>query len=106
MAIKSVKCRAEQSSSFGHSRPSPRTHMTIYDTQLHDITPHSSSAVHSSLQESCQTTALSRDYSPHYSVRRRFMGELYSAAVDKAVDIWYNTGVGVKETQQTRSKTK
>jgi len=25
-------------------------------------------------------------------------------ALDKALDIWYNTGVGLKETQQTGTK--
>jgi hypothetical protein len=39
MAIKPALCGADQSSSFGHSRPSTRTHMTIYDTQLYNTDP-------------------------------------------------------------------
>ena len=39
MAIKPALCRADQSSSFGHSRLPTRTHITVYDTQLHNTDP-------------------------------------------------------------------
>ena len=58
MAFKPALCRADQSSSFGHLRPSPQTSVTITTNcpPLHNPLP--ARAVHSALQESCQATAL------------------------------------------------
>ena len=86
MAFKPALCRADQSSSFGHLRPPPQTSVTTTPNcpPLHD--PHHACAAHSTVQESCQATALR------------------VGALDKALDIWYNTGVGLKETQQTGTK--
>ena len=87
MAFKSVQCRADQSSSFGHLRPPPQTSVTttLNRPPLHNPLP--ARAVHSALQESCQATAL-------YDTALRV------GALDKALDIWYNTGVGLKETHK------
>ena len=63
MAFKPALCGADQSSSFGHLRPSPRTEITT--------TP---------IQESCHAFRYS--------------------ALDKALDMWYTTGVGLKETHK------
>ena len=71
MANKPALCRADQSSSFGHLRPSPRTEITNTPSRT--------------VQESCQATALFAR----------------AAALDKALDMWYTIGVGLKETQQT-----
>ena len=79
MAFKSVQCRASQSSSFGHLELSPRTSVTI--------TPNCS-PLHS---------APTRIMPNHSAV-------LHTAAVDKALDIWYTIGVGVKETHKTGTK--
>ncbi len=86
MAIKPALCRADQSSSFGHLRPPPQTSVTttLNCTLQHE--PHPAHAVHSTLQESCQAAA-------------------HAGALDKALDTWYNTGVGLKETQQTGALT-
>ena len=85
MAIKPALCRADQSSSFGHLRPPPQTSVTTTPncTPLH--IPHHACAAHSTIQESCQATAL----------------RCAQGALDKALDIWYNTGVGLKKNTQT-----
>ena len=82
MANKPALCGAEQSSSFGHFRPPPQTSVTTTPgcPPLHE--PHPAHAVYNSAQESCQAGA-------------------HTGALDKALDTWYNTGVGLKETQQT-----
>ena len=82
MAFKPALCRADQSSSFGHLRPPPQTSVTTTPgcLPLHD--PHHACAVYNSVQESCQATALR------------------TGALDKALDIWYNTGVGLKKTHK------
>ncbi len=71
MANKPALCRAGQSSSFGHFRLSQHTPVTttLKCTQQHDP-PHAN------------TTQL---HTIHCS-----------KALDKALDTWYNTGVGVK----------
>ena len=84
MAFKPALCRADQSSSFGHLRPSPQTSVTITPNCPPLHIPHLAHATHSALQESCQATAL-------YGVA------LHVGALDKALDIWYNTGVGLKK---------
>jgi len=83
MAFKPALCRADQSSSFGHLRPPPQTSVTTTLNCILQHNPHPARAVHSALQESCQATAL-------YDTALRV------GALDKALDIWYNTGVGVK----------
>jgi len=82
MAIKPALCRADQSSSFGHLRPPPQTSVTttLNRAPLHN--PHPARAVYNSAQESCQAAA-------------------HAGALDKALDTWYNTGVGLKETHKT-----
>ena len=70
MAFKPALCGADQSSSFGHLRPSPRTEITNTPSRT--------------VQESCQATALFAR----------------AAALDKALDMWYTTGVGLKETHK------
>ena len=91
MAIKPALCRVDQSSSSSHLRPPPQTSVTTTPNcpPLHD--PHHACAAHSTIQESCQATALNDT-------------ALHVGALDKALDIWYNTGVGLKETQQTGTK--
>jgi len=43
---------------------------------------------------------------PSYEALQRGARLLFrTGALDKALDTWYNTGVGLKETQQTRNKT-
>ena len=88
MAIKPALCRADQSSSFGHLRPPPQTSVTTTRNcpPLHD--PHHACTAHSAIQESCQATALNDT-------------ALRVGALDKALDIWYNTGVGLKKNTQT-----
>ena len=78
MAIKPALFGASQSSSFGHFRPPPQTSVTttLNCTSLHN--PLHANTVLYSTQESCQATAR-------------------SGALDKALDKWYNTGVGLKE---------
>ena len=83
MAFKSVLCRADQSSSFGHFRPSPQTSVTTTPNRASLYGAHPARAIHSTLQESCQTTALFTR----------------AAALDKALDMWYTIGVGLKKTQ-------
>ena len=73
MAFKPVLSGASQSSSFGHLRPPPQTSVTT-------------------------TLNCTLQHEPHPTQRR---SQQQSKAVDKAVDTWYNTGVGLKETQQT-----
>ena len=42
---------------------------------------------------------------PSYEALQRGARLLFRGrALDKALDTWYNTGVGLKETQQTRTK--
>ena len=91
MAIKPALGCADQSSSFGRLRPPPQTSVTTTRNcpPLHD--PHHACVTHSAIQESCQATALNDT-------------ALHAGALDKALDIWYNTGVGLKETQQTGAK--
>jgi hypothetical protein len=77
MAIKPALFGASQSSSFGHLRPPPQTSVTT----THNCTPlhnplHANTVLYST-QESCQAAAL--------------------GALDKALDKWYNTGVGLNE---------
>ena len=68
MAFKPALCRADQSSSFGHSRPSPQTSVTTtLNCTLHHDPPHANNP----------------------TIR-------HTKALDKALDTWYNTGVGVK----------
>jgi len=81
MAIKPALCRADQSSSFGHFRPSPQTSITTTLNCILRHNPHPARAVYNSAQESCQAAA-------------------HAGALDKALDIWYNTGVGLKETHK------
>ena len=78
MANKPALCRAEQSSSFGHFRPSTQTSVTttLNCTPRHN--PLHANTVLYSAQESCQAAA-------------------HAGALDKALDTWYNTGVGLKE---------
>ena len=87
MAFKSVQCRADQSSSFGHLRPPPQTSVTTTPNCPPLHVPHHACATHSTIQESCQATAL-------------YGAALHAGALDKALDIWYNTGVGLKETHK------
>mgnify|MGYP003628596759 CR=1 FL=1 len=69
MAFKPALCRADQSSSFGHSRPSPQTSVTTTPNRaLHHDPPHANNP----------------------TIR-------HTKALDKALDTWYNTGVGLKE---------
>ena len=77
MAIKPALFGASQSSSFGHFRPPPQTSVTttLNCTPLHN--PLHANTVLYSAQESCQAAA-------------------HTKALDKALDTWYNTGVGVK----------
>ena len=84
MAFKPALCRADQSSSFGHLRPPPQTSVTTTPNcpPLHIL--HPARVVHSAIQESCQATALNDT-------------ALRVGALDKALDIWYNTGVGLKK---------
>ena len=78
MALKPALCRADQSSSFGHFRPSPQTSITTTLNCILRHNPHPARAVYNSAQESCQAVA-------------------HTGALDKALDKWYNTGVGLKE---------
>ena len=87
MAFKPALCRADQSSSFGHLRPPPQTSVTTTLNCILQHNPHPARAVHSTIQESCQATAL-------------YGAALHVGALDKALDIWYNTGVGLKETHK------
>ena len=84
MAFKSVQCRADQSSSFGHLRPPPQTSVTTTPNRapLHNP-PHANTVLYSA-QESCQAAA-------------------HAGALDKALDIWYNTGVGLKKNTTNRN---
>ena len=79
MAFKPVLSGASQSSSFGHLRPPPQTSVTttLNCTPLHN--PLHANTVLYSAQESCHAAAP-------------------SGALDKALDKWYNTGVGLKNT--------
>ena len=88
MAIKPALCSADQSSSFGHLRPPPQTSVTTTPNCPPLHVPHHARATHSTLQESYQTTALNDT-------------ALRVGALDKALDIWYNTGVGLKKNTQT-----
>ncbi len=81
MAIKPALCRADQSSSFGHFSPPPQTSVTTIPYRAPPHGPHHARAVHSAVQESCQAGALSAR----------------TGALDKALDIWYTTGVGLKK---------
>jgi len=91
MAFKPALCRAGQSSSFGHFRPPPQTSITTTLNHILRHNPHPARAVHSTLQESCQATAL-------YDTALRV------GALDKALDIWYTTGVGLKETHKQEQR--
>ena len=75
MTIKPALCRADQSSSFGHLRPSPQTSVTTTPNCPLPHNPPPAHKVHSAVQESCQTRALN-DYDSLYSVRRRTQGHL------------------------------
>ena len=93
MAIKPALCCAEQSSSFGHLRPPPQTSVTTTrNCPLLHILHHARAVYNSTLQESCQ----------EYGVRPTESSPLqhctwgHSKALDKALDTWYNIGVGVK----------
>ena len=86
MAFKPALCRADQSSSFGHLRPPPQTSITTTLNCILQHNPHPARAVYNSAQESCQAAALR------------------VGALDKALDIWYNTGVGLKKNTQTGAK--
>ena len=98
MAIKPALCRADQSSSFGHLRPPPQTSVTTTPNCPPLHVPHHARATHSTVQESCQTTpsceALQRGAQP-------LSRGIAVGALDKALDIWYNTGVGLKKNTQT-----
>ena len=92
MAFKPALCRADQSSSFGHLRPPPQTSVTTTRNcpPLHVL--HHARATHSAIQESCQAAAYS---SPGiFDINDT---ALHVGALDKALDIWYNTGVGLKK---------
>ena len=80
MAFKSVKCRASQSSSFGHLELSPHASVTITLNCTLQHEPHPTQR---------STQQLTR-IMPNYDTA------LHVAAVDKALDTWYNTGVGFK----------
>jgi len=102
MTIKPALCRADQSSSFGHLRPPPQTSVTTTPNCPPLHVPHHARAIHSTIQELCQTTpsceALQRGAQP---LSRGIADTKRVGALDKALDTWYNTGVGLKETQQT-----
>ena len=84
MAFKPALCRADQSSSFGHLRPPPQTSITTTPNCLPLHIPHHARATHSSPGIfDINDTALR------------------VGALDKALDIWYNTGVGLKKNTQT-----
>ncbi len=81
MAFKPALCRADQSSSFGHLRPPPQTSITTTLNRISRHNPHRAPAIHSALTRimpSCSAT-------------------LRVGALDKALDIWYTTGVGLKK---------
>ena len=90
MAIKPVLFGASQSSSFGHLRPPPQTSVTTTPNCPPLHVPHHACAAHSTIQESYQTTVLNDTV-------------LRVGALDKALDIWYNTGVGLKKNTTNRS---
>jgi len=85
MANKPALCRAGQSSSFGHFRPPPQTSVTTTPNcpPLH--------GPHPTQRSTQQRTRIMPSHS----------ATLRTGALDKALDKWYNTGVGLKETQQT-----
>ena len=89
MAFKPALCRADQSSSFGHFSPPPQTSVTTTPNCPPLHVPHHARATHSTVQESCQE-ALQRGAQPLSRGR----------ALDKALDTWYNTGVGLKKTRK------
>ena len=85
MAFKPALSGASQSSSFGHLRPPPQTSVTTTpNCPLLHVPPHAR-ATHSAAQEYLISTT-----------QRCAQG-----ALDKALDIWYNTGVGLKKNTQT-----
>ena len=88
MAIKPALCSADQSSSFGHLRPPPQTSVTTTPNCSPLHVPHHAHATHSAAQEYLISTT-------------RCCAWGQSKAVDKALDTWYNTGVGLKETHKT-----
>ena len=84
MAFKPALCRADQSSSFGHLRPPPQTSVTTTRNcpPLHIL--HHARAVHSAARSSPGIFDINDT-------------ALRVGALDKALDIWYNTGVGLKK---------
>ena len=95
MANKPALCRADQSSSFGHLRPPPQTSVTttLNCTSRHN--PLHANTVLCGAQESCQIV-------PSYEALQRGARLLFRGrALDKALDTWYNTGVGLKKTHKT-----
>ena len=82
MANKPALFGASQSSSFGHLRPPPQTSVTTTHNRapLHNP-PHANNTLYSTQQ---RTRIV-----PSCGAR--------SGALDKALDTWYNTGVGLKE---------
>ena len=89
MAIKPALCRAGQSSSFGHFHPSPQTSVTTTPNRvpLHGLRP---------TQRSTQ-----RPYKNHAKLHHT---TAHAGALDKALDMWYTIGVGLKETHKTGTK--
>ena len=96
MAIKPALCRASQSSSFGHFSPPPQTSITTTPNRAVLHIPYPARAVHSTVQESCQTIP-----SGAQPLSRGIADTKRVGALDKALDIWYNTGVGLKKNTQT-----
>ena len=90
MTFKPALCRADQSSSFGHLRPPPQTSVTTTRNcpPLHD--PHHACAVYNSDKNHAKPQRSPGIFDINDTA-------LHVGALDKALDIWYNTGVGLKK---------